>query len=100
MINQNPHVLKEQTLAIQYGTKSDYCNRQVPFFDPTFFKYKRYFHYFSLPEDTQIKIETIKSQQKQEPVLQKGYHWLKINERPLQIDPTIASNNQPTINQP
>ena len=28
MINQNPHVLKEQTLAIQYPTKSDYCIKQ------------------------------------------------------------------------
>ena len=79
--NQNTNTLKEQTLAIQYPTKSDYC-----------FKYKRYFQYFFLPEDTQITIETIKSQQKQDPVLQKSYHWLKTNERPLQIDPAVASN--------
>ena len=59
MKNQNLIILKEQTLAIQYRTKSDYCNQQVPFFDPTFFKYKRYFHYFFLPEGTQITIETI-----------------------------------------
>ena len=63
MKNQNPHILKEQTLAIQYPTKFNYCNQQVPFFDPSFFKYKRYFPYFFLPEDTQIIIETIKSQQ-------------------------------------
>ena len=84
--------MKEQTLAILYTTKSDYCNQQVPFFYQSFFKYKRYFHYFFLPEDTEITIETLKSQQKQDPVLQKIYHWLKSNERPLQIDPTIASN--------
>ena len=65
MKNQNTNTFKEQTLAIQYPTKSDYCNRQVPFFD----------------------------QQIQNPVLQKVYHWLKINERPLQIEPTIASNS-------
>ena len=93
MKNQNTNTLKEQTLAIQYPNKSDYCNQQVPFFDPSFFKYKRYFHYFSLPEDTQITNETIKSQRKQDPVLPKVYHWLKINERPLQIDTTIASNS-------
>ena len=97
MIKQNSHILKEQTLAIQYPTKSDYCNQQVPFFDPSFFKYKRYFHYFFLPEDTQTTIETIKSQQKQDPVLQKVYHWLKKNERPLQVDPTIASNSFLTV---
>ena len=91
--NQNTNTLKEQTLAIQYPTKSDYCNQQVPFFDPSFFKYKRNFHYFFLPEDTQTTIEAIKSQQKQDPALQKVYHWLKTNERPLQIDPTIASNS-------
>ena len=93
MKNQNTNILKEQTLAKQYPTKPDYCNQKVPFFDPSFFKYKRYFHYFFLPEDTQITIETIISQQKQDPVLQNVYHWLKINERPLQIDPTIASNS-------
>ena len=80
--NQNTKTSKEQILAKQYPTKSDYCNQQVPFFDPSFFKYKRYFQYFFLPEDTQITMETIKSQQKQDPVLQKVYHWLKTNERP------------------
>ena len=74
---------KEHTLAIQYPTKSDYCSQQIPFFDPSFFKYNRYFHYFFLPEDTQITIESIKFQQKQDPVLQKVYNWLKINEQPL-----------------
>ena len=67
--NQNTNTSKEQTLAIQYPTESDYCNQQVPIFDPSFFKYKKYFHFFFLPEDTQITIETIKSQQKQDLVL-------------------------------
>ena len=65
--------LKEQSLAIQYPTKSDYCNQQVPFFDPSFFKYKKYFHYLFLPEDTPTTIDIIKSQQKLDPVLQKVY---------------------------
>ena len=60
---QNSNIVKEHTLAIQYPTKSNYCKQQVPFFDPSFFKYKKYFHYFFLPEDTQITIETIKAQQ-------------------------------------
>ena len=85
--------MKEQILAIQYPTKSDYCNQQVPFFDPSFSKYKRYFHYFFLSEDTQITLETGKSQQKQDPVLEKVYHWKKTNVRLLQVDPTIASNS-------
>ena len=95
--NRNTNTLEDQTLAIQYPTKSDYCNQQVQSFDPSFFKYKRYFLYFFLPEDTQITIETIQSQQNQVPVLQKVYHWLKINERPLQIDPTIASNSSLSV---
>ena len=66
---------------------------KVPFFDPSFFKYNKLFHYFFLPEDTPITIETIKSQQKHNPVLQKVYHWLQSDEKPLQIDPTIASNS-------
>ena len=44
MINQNPHVLKEQTLAIQYPTKSNSCNQQVPFL----------IHLFSNTKDTFI----------------------------------------------
>ena len=35
----------------------------------------------------------MKSQQKTRPVLQKVYHWLTTNEKPLHIDPTIASNS-------
>ena len=93
MKDHNTTTLKEQTLALQYPTKSDYCNQQVPFFDPSFYKYKRYFHYFFLPEDTPITIETIKSQQKHDPVLQEVYYWLQSNERPLQIDPSISSNS-------
>ena len=73
MKDQNTNTLKEQTLAIQYPTKSDYCNQQVPFIDPTFFKYKKYFHYFFLQKDTPITIEAIKSQQKHDPTLQKVY---------------------------
>ena len=91
--HQNSDILKEHTLAIQYPTKSDYCNQQVPFFDPSFFKYKRYFNCFFLPDDTQITIETIKTQQEQDTVLQKVYQWILNDERPLQIDPTIAANS-------
>ena len=54
--NQNTNTSKEQILAIQYPTKSDYCNQQVPFFDPSFFKYKRYFHYFFLHGHSGVKI--------------------------------------------
>ena len=54
---------------------------------------KDFFQYFFLPEDTQTTIESIKFQQKQEHVLQKVYHLLGINERLLQMDPTIASNS-------
>ena len=71
MKNQNNNTTKEQILAIQYPTKFDYCNQQIPLFHPSFFKYKRYFHYFFLPENTQITIKSIKSQQKQYPVLQR-----------------------------
>ena len=39
--DQNTTTLKEQTLALQYPTKSDYCNQQVPIFDPSFFKYEK-----------------------------------------------------------
>ena len=90
---QNTNTLKEQPFAIQYPTKSDYCNQQVPFFDPSFFKYKKYFHYFFLPQDTPITINIIKAQQKHDPVLQNVYQWLQTKARPLQTDTTIASNS-------
>ena len=38
--HQNSDIIKEHTLTIQYPTKSDYSNQQIPFFDPSFFKYK------------------------------------------------------------
>ena len=41
--DQNTTTLKEQTLALQYPTKSDFCNQQIPFFDPSFFEYKNIF---------------------------------------------------------
>ena len=50
MKNQNPNMLKEQTLAKQNPLKSDYCNQQVPFFDPSFFKYKIIFFISSYQE--------------------------------------------------
>ena len=91
--DQNTNTLKEQTLALQNPIKSDYCNQQVPFFDPSFLKNEKNFKNFFLSENTPITIETIKSQRKHDPVLQKIYHWLQNNERPSQIDPTIASNS-------
>ena len=90
---QNTNTLKEQPFAIRYPTKSDYCNQQVPFFDPSFFKYKKYFHYFFLPQDIPITINIIKAQQKHDPVLQNVYQWLQTKARPLQTDTTIASNS-------
>ena len=77
MKNQNTNTLNEQTLAIQYPTKSDYCNQQVPFFDPSFFKYKRYFHYFFLPEDTRITIETIQFSTETRPCFTKNLPLVK-----------------------
>ena len=73
--------MKRKNFALQYPTKSDYCNQQIPFFDPSFFKYKKHPNNFFLPEDTPITIETIKLQQKHDPVLQKIYHWLQNTER-------------------
>ena len=90
---QNTNKVKEQTLAILYPTISDYCNQQVQIFNPSFFKYKKKFHYFFSAEDTQVTIETIKSQQKQELVSQKVYHWLKTKDKTLQINPTKTSNS-------
>ena len=40
--HQNSDILKENTLAIQYPTKSDYCKQQVPFFDPSFSNTKNF----------------------------------------------------------
>ena len=35
----------------------------------------------------------MQSQQKQDPVLQKVFHWLTTNDKPVQIDPITASNS-------
>ena len=41
--NQNTNTLKEQTLAIQYPTKSDYRNQQIPFLIHLFLITKDFF---------------------------------------------------------
>ena len=68
--NQNTNTMKEQTLAIQYPLNLITVINKFHFLTRLFQKQKD-FHYFFLPEDNQITIETIKSQQKQDPVLQK-----------------------------
>ena len=48
----------------------------------------------SINDAPTITINTKQSKQENnDPVLQKVYQWLKSNEKPVQIDPTIASNS-------
>ena len=48
----------------------------------------------TLPKNTPIpSTSQTPIKQNHDLVLQKNYHWLQNNERPLQIDPTIASNS-------
>ena len=51
-----------------------HTSRVIPFYDPSFFKYKKYFQGFFLPDDFSLDFHTLQHQQTQDPVLKTVYH--------------------------
>ena len=66
-----------------------HCSQIIPFYDPSFFKYKNYFQGFFLPDDNSLDIKTLQ-QQSQDPVLRTVYSWLLNNEKPEFLAPLIT----------
>ena len=69
-----------------------HSSQLVPFYDPSFFKYKMYFQGFFLPDDYSLDLKTLQTQQSQDPVIQTVRSWITHNERPEFLTPLITGN--------
>ena len=67
-----------------------YCSQILPFFDPSFFKYKYYFQGFFLPDNYSLDLKILQQQQSQDPVLRTVCFWLLNNEKPKFLTPLFT----------
>ena len=82
---KKPKSSSEITSAIDVQTNSTsmtHSSQLVPFYDPSFFKYKMYFQGFFPPEDYSLDLKTLQVQQSQDPVLRTEHSWISRNEKP------------------
>ena len=68
---------------------SSHTSQIIPFYDPSFFKYKNYFQGFFLPDDFSLDLETLQLQQTQDAVLKTVYHWTRHNTKHEYTTPLI-----------
>ena len=90
-----PKSNSETTSAIDVQTNSTsmtHSSQLVPFYDPSFFKYKLYFQGFFLPDDYSLDLKTLQVQQSQDPVLRTVHSWIINNEKPEFLTPLITGN--------
>ena len=83
---------QESTSAINVQTHSrpaTHCSQTIPFYDTSFFKYKKYFQGFFLPDVYSLDLKTLQ-QQPEDPVLRTVYTWLTRNEKPESLTPLIT----------
>ena len=66
-----------------------HSSQLVPFYDPSFFKYKMYFQIFFLPDDYSLDLQV---QQSQDPVLRTVHSWISRNEKPEFLTPFFTGN--------
>ena len=69
-----------------------HSSQLVPFYDPSFFKYKMYFQGFFLPDDYSLDLKTLQVQQSQDPVLRTVHSWIFRNEKLECLTPLITGN--------
>ena len=99
-INKTPKPLSESVSAKDVQTNSNpitHSPQIIPFYDPTFFKYKTYFQGFFLPDDYSLDLKTLQTQQSQDPVLRTIYSWISRIEKPELLTPLITGNLLQTI---
>ena len=68
---------------------STHTSQVIPFYDPSFFKYKNCFQGFFLPDDFSLDLHTLQHQQALNPVLNFVYHWIRHNAKPGYSTPLI-----------
>ena len=90
-----PKSSSEITSAIDVQTNSTsmtHSSQLVPFYDPSFIKYKIYFQGFFLPDDYSLDLKTLQRQQSQDPVLRTVHSWISRNKKPEFLTPLITGN--------
>ena len=90
-----PKSSSEITAAIDVQTNftsMTHSSQLVPFYDPSFFKYKMYFQSFFLPDDYSLDLKTLQVQQSQDPVLRTVHSWISRIEKPEFLTPLITGN--------
>ena len=90
-----PQISSESASAIDVQSTSQpitHSSQVVPFYDPSFFKYKTYFQAFFLPDDYSLDLPTLQSQQSQDPVLRTVHTWITHNNKPEFLTPLITGN--------
>ena len=93
--NKIPKPLSESTSAINVQTNSNpitLSQQILPFYDPSFFKYKTYFQGFFLPDDYSLDLKTLQTQQSQDPILRTVHSWISRIENPEFRTPLITGN--------
>ena len=70
---------------------STHSSQVIPFYDPSFFKYKNFFQGFFLPDDYSLDILTLKQQQSQNPALKTLYSSITQNIKPDSLTPQITA---------
>ena len=91
-LNIKPKSSSQITSAIDVQTMT-HSSRLVPFYDPSFFKYKMYFQGFFFLDDNSLDLKTLQVQQSQDPVLQTVHSWKSRNEKPDFLTPLITGNH-------
>ena len=69
-----------------------HSSQLVPFYDPSFFKYKMYFQGFFLPDDYSLDLKTLQVQRSQDPVLRTVPSWISRTEKLEFLTPLITGN--------
>ena len=84
---------QECTSAINVQTNSPsltHCSQIIPFYGTSYFKYKKYFQGFFLPDDYSLDTKTLQQQQSQDPVLRTVYSWIIHNDKPESLTTLIT----------
>ena len=69
-----------------------HSSQLVPYYDPSFFKYKMYFQGFFLPDEYSLDLKTLQVQQSQDPVLRTVHSWISRKEKPEFLPPLNTGN--------
>ena len=94
-LNTTPSSIPESTSAMDVQTNSTpmtHSPQVVPFYDPSFFKYKTYFQGFFLHDDYSLDLKTLQVQQSQDPVFRTVHLWISRNEKPEFLTLLITGN--------